>query len=142
MDPTKINYNTEIKGELVSDNDIRLDGHLEGKLISKKKIVIGKKGFFSGELECENLIVEGNLQGEATVGNTTSILAYSSFSGTLKTLKFYVEEGASFEGVCNTTSENKPPKLNGIDPKTMEKTNQSFDESKTLKTNGSVNTVV
>ena len=45
-----------MEGDIVSKNDIRLDGNLIGKMTTKKKIIIGKKGFFNGKLKCENLI--------------------------------------------------------------------------------------
>ena len=43
-DPTKINHDTSIEGEIFSKNDIRLDGILNGKIITEKKIIIGKRG--------------------------------------------------------------------------------------------------
>ena len=52
-----------MEGDIVSKNDIRLDGNLIGKMTTKKKIIIGKKGFFNGKLKCENLIVEGKIKG-------------------------------------------------------------------------------
>lgn len=115
--PTKINQDTSMKGEIISKNDIRLDGILNGKMTTKKKIIIGKNGFFSGKLKCEDLIVQGSLEGEASVSNRTSLLATSSFNGVLSTHKFSVEEGATFQGDCKTTVKNNPIDLAGIKTK-------------------------
>ncbi len=106
---TKINQGTSMEGEIISKNDIRLDGILNGKINTEKKIFIGKKGAFNGKLKCENLILEGSLQGEASVSNSTSLLATSIFNGVLSTHKFSVEEGAFFEGDCKTTIRDTPP---------------------------------
>ena len=105
---SKINQGTFMEGEITSKNDIRLDGILNGKINTDKKIIIGIHGTFSGKLKCENLIVEGSIKGEATVSNSTSLLARSSFSGILSTQKFNVEEGASFDGDCKTIIKNNP----------------------------------
>ena len=74
-----------------------------------KKDHYWQKGFFSGKLKCENLIVEGKYKGEAT-GQTVLPLAYSNFNGILSTQKFSVEEGASFEGNCKRLKENNQEK--------------------------------
>ena len=70
---TKINQDTSMEGEIVSKSDIRLDGNLTGKMIARKKIIIGKKGFFSGKIKCETLIVQGIVKGEATVTKSTAL---------------------------------------------------------------------
>lgn len=113
-DPTKINHDTSIEGEIFSKNDILLDGILNGKMITKKKIIIGKTGAFTGKLQCENLILEGSLEGEAKVSNSTFLMATSRFKGILSTQKFRVEEGASFEGDCKTVviGESSEPQRN------------------------------
>lgn len=137
INPTKINQDTSMEGDIVSKNDIRLDGNLIGKMTTKKKIIIGKKGFFNGKLKCENLIVEGKIKGEAKVTNSTALLAYSNFDGVLSTQKFSVEEGASFEGNCITLQENNPVKLSKfgeMGEKIENSEPQEEDQNKSIET--------
>lgn len=137
INPTKINQDTSMEGDIVSKNDIRLDGNLIGKMTTKKKIIIGKKGFFNGKLKCENLIVEGKIKGEAKVTNSTALLAYSNFDGVLSTQKFSVEEGASFEGNCITLQENnpvKPSKFGEMGEKIENSEPQEEDQNKSIET--------
>ncbi len=115
-EPTIINQNTLIKGEIFSKSDIKLDGFLKGKMISEKKIIIGKNGEFVGELKCEDLIIEGSVEGKALVSNITSLFTKSKFNGVLSTQKFKVEEGASFDGDCQTITPNKSPESIKIIP--------------------------
>ena len=103
---TKINKDTSIEGQIISKNDIRLDGFFTGKINTKKKIIIGTNGTLIGKLNCENLIVEGSIQGEAKVSDNTSLLASSSFKGILSTQKLCVEEGAFFDGDCKGVPNN------------------------------------
>ncbi len=110
--PTKFNQDTSVEGEIVSKNDIRLDGNFTGKMTSQKKIIIGKKGFFSGKIITKNLVVEGVIKGEATVSNSTNLLETSNFNGILSTQKLGVEEGAVFDGNCITLEESKASDLN------------------------------
>ena len=136
INPTKINQDTSMEGDIVSKNDIRLDGNLIGKMTTKKKIIIGKKGFFNGKLKCENLIVEGKIKGEAKVTNSTALLAYSNFNGLLSTQKFSVEEGASFEGNCITLKENnqeKQPSFDEMGEKIGNSEPQEEDQNKLIE---------
>ena len=106
-DPSKINYDTSMEGEIISKNDIRLDGILKGKMTTEKKIIIGKKGVFDGKLKCENLILEGKVEGKALVSDRAYLMSTSSFRGVLSTHKFKVDEGAYFVGDCKTMTKNK-----------------------------------
>ena len=104
---TNINQDTSIEGEIISKNDIRLDGFFTGKIDTKKKIIIGREGTFIGKINCQNLIVDGSIQGEAKVSENTSLHATSSFKGILSTQKLCVKEGALFDGDCKTILKNK-----------------------------------
>ena len=127
---TKINKDTSIEGQIISKNDIRLDGFFTGKINTKKKIIIGKNGTLIGKLNCENLIVEGSIQGEAKVSDNTSLLASSSFKGILSTQKLCVEEGAFFDGDCKTILKSKFNDLGNI--KAVPKDTKSNESDNTL----------
>ncbi len=104
---TIISQNSSFEGEVLSEDDIRLDGFFKGEMTSGKKIIIGKNGVFYGELKCENLINKGKIKGNASVSNSTILFAKSKFNGILSTQNFKVEGGASFDGNCNTGSANQ-----------------------------------
>ena len=54
-DISRISARTIIKGEISSDNDIRVDGKVNGKLFSKGKIVVGPQAVIEGGLACTNV---------------------------------------------------------------------------------------
>ena len=47
-----IGIGTKITGDVNSNGDIRVDGSLNGKLITKGKVVIGETGKVKGEISC------------------------------------------------------------------------------------------
>ncbi|MDQ3191396.1 MAG: polymer-forming cytoskeletal protein, partial [Bacteroidota bacterium] len=55
----QIGSGTVIKGDVVSNEAIRIDGTLEGSLISKGKLVIGATGVIEGEVTCQNADIWG-----------------------------------------------------------------------------------
>ena len=93
---------TSINGKIFSEKDFRLDGVFSGKLECKKRVILGEKAVFKGELNCENLSIYGDIDAQVTVSNETSINSTAIFKGTLITQKLKVEEGAIFEGNCST----------------------------------------
>ncbi|MDB5232021.1 MAG: Polymer-forming protein [Chitinophagaceae bacterium] len=58
-----ITKSTTISGVLNSENDITLDGNFNGVLYSKKTVHITKTGVVKGVIICNDLKVEGELEG-------------------------------------------------------------------------------
>jgi cytoskeletal protein CcmA (bactofilin family) len=89
-----ISQGTEITG------DIRIDGVLNGNLITKGKVVIGPTGRIKGEVECKNSEVSGLIEGKITVSQLLNLKASSKINGTIITGKLSIEPGAVFTGNC------------------------------------------
>jgi len=50
-----ISQGTEITGDIKSAGDIRIDGTLNGNMVTKGKVVIGPTGRVKGEVDCKKL---------------------------------------------------------------------------------------
>ncbi len=50
--PNRIEKNTSITGNIVSENDFRIDGKLEGDIKTSGKVVIGQNGRINGKIVC------------------------------------------------------------------------------------------
>ena len=97
----QIQNGTEIKGNIVTNGEIRFDGILVGNLFTKSKIVIGNTGIIKGEVKCKNAIIEGTIEGKITVAEQLSLKATSNIKGDILTTKLAIEPGAKFSGPCN-----------------------------------------
>mgnify|MGYP003639518559 CR=1 FL=1 len=49
--PNRIEKNTKIKGDIISEADFRIDGKLDGNVKTSGKVVIGKDGYIHGKVE-------------------------------------------------------------------------------------------
>ncbi|MCT4589190.1 MAG: polymer-forming cytoskeletal protein [Carboxylicivirga sp.] len=92
---------TAIKGDIETNNDIKVDGSIEGNLISKGRIIIGQSGKVIGELKSTNCDIMGTFEGKLTVSELLSLKASSKLHGDVKTSKLSIEPGAIFTGTCN-----------------------------------------
>ncbi len=95
-----ISQGTEITGDVKSTGDIRIDGVLNGNMVTKGKVVIGATGRVKGEVECKNSEVSGLIDGKITVTQLLNLKASSKISGTIITAKLSIEPGAVFTGNC------------------------------------------
>ena len=122
---SKIDKSTTLKGNVNADSDIRIDGKVEGELITTGKIILGKDAQVKGKIRCANADIEGVFEGELTLSGTLSLKMGSNLQGKVRIQKLIVESGAIFNASCSMHSvEDGVKKLKNVD----EKENQA-DES-------------
>ncbi|WP_159949872.1 bactofilin family protein [Polaribacter septentrionalilitoris] len=118
MERNVVAKNTTIVGDIKSDGDFRIDGTLEGTLITNGRVIIGAEGLIKGKVEAANADIEGKFSGELFVSNTLTIKTTADISGDVVIGKLSVEPGASFNATCamkgaikelNSSNEQKRP---------------------------------
>lgn len=115
-----IGKNTQITGEIISDGDFRIDGTLEGSIVTKGRVIVGSSGTIKGKVECTNADVEGKFSGELLVSNTLTVKSSANINGDVVIGKLSVEPGASFNATCAMKGAVK--ELNKNEQKLKEKT--------------------
>jgi cytoskeletal protein CcmA (bactofilin family) len=95
-----ISQGTEITGDIKSSGDVRIDGVLNGNMVTKGKVVIGPTGRVKGEVDCKNSEVSGLVEGKISVTQLLNLKASSKIIGTIVTSKLSIEPGALFTGNC------------------------------------------
>ncbi len=100
MERNVVAKNTTIVGDIKSDGDFRIDGTLEGTLITNGRVIIGVDGLIKGKVEANNADIEGKFAGELSVSNTLTIKTTADISGDVVIGKLSVEPGASFNATC------------------------------------------
>ena len=100
-----IGAGTEITGDINSNGDIRIDGSLIGNLKTAGKVVIGETGKVSGEIDCKNSEVLGEVHGKIKVSELLSLKATAKIFGDIATKKLAIEPGSKFTGNCKMGEE-------------------------------------
>lgn len=114
---TELNFfgsGTRIEGTVRADNSVRIDGTLKGKLICKNTLTVGVNGVIEGEVEAQNAIVGGKINGKVKVAEKLVLESKSKLVGELKASKLIIDEGAVFEG---TSSMGVPADIKPAEPK-------------------------
>lgn len=89
---------TEVKGDIITQGDIRIDGKVNGSITSKGKLVVGNTGLIEGEVKCITANVSGTLSGVIQVSEMLKVQATGKISGEISYGKLSVEPGAELEG--------------------------------------------
>jgi cytoskeletal protein CcmA (bactofilin family) len=96
-----INEGTIIKGDIMANGDIRVDGELIGNIEAKGRLVIGPNGKVDGEINCNNIEVSGYIKGKVNVSEMLTMKASAKIYGDLVAGKLSVEPGSLFTGTCS-----------------------------------------
>ena len=112
---SRISAGTVIKGEILSPNDIRIDGTFEGRIQSKGRVVVGESATIKGDIVCENVDLWGKVEGNLFVKDTLSLKEGCVESGNLHIRRLSVELGSTFNGNCKTITEAEFNKLAGLE---------------------------
>ena len=95
-----IGQGTEIKGDINTSGDMRIDGKLTGNFTSNQKLVIGNSGIIEGIVNCKDCDISGKLVGDLFVTELLILKSTADVHGDISTNKLIVEIDAQFSGVC------------------------------------------
>jgi cytoskeletal protein CcmA (bactofilin family) len=91
---------TKIIGTIETETDIRIDGEIEGEIISKSKVIIGSTGFVKGKINCDSATVMGTINGTLIASDIVSLAQSAKFTGEIETNVIAIEPDAYFSGTC------------------------------------------
>ena len=97
---------TNMEGNVQADKDIRIDGTLRGSLNCKGKVIIGPTGYITGDITCENAVIEGRFEGVLIVGDVLHVKETAKIDGEVFTQKLVVQPGSIFNVKCKMGAQN------------------------------------
>ena len=87
------------KGELSADEDLVIEGHIEGTIAHHKKhLTIGKQGRVRANIHASSVIVEGQLVGDIHSEGIVSLANGADVRGNVYCGRIIMEDGARFKG--------------------------------------------
>jgi cytoskeletal protein CcmA (bactofilin family) len=115
--PTVFGKSMKIIGEVTSDEELYLDGDLEGKLDLRNRLTIGPNSKVNANIKAQEIIVFGTVKGNVESESRVSLRTGASIVGDIKTAGIVIEDGAYFKGGIDISrnGESKPaaPKVQG-----------------------------
>jgi len=93
-----------LRGELSADEDLVIEGIIEGTIAHhKKNLTIGKQGRVTADIHASSVLVEGELNGDIHSDGLVSLAKTGKVSGNIYCARLVMEEGTQFNGKIDMT---------------------------------------
>lgn len=114
-DAATIGKSVRIKGELSGGEDLKIDGHVEGKVeLGQHALLIGPNGRIKAEVAAKIVVVEGRIDGNISATERVDIRDSGSMEGDIVAPRVVIADGALFRGTVDmqrqgTAAQSSPP---------------------------------
>jgi cytoskeletal protein CcmA (bactofilin family) len=106
-----IGRSVTIKGEVVSSEDLTVEGAVEGRLdLQGHSLTVGTHGSIRAEVAAESVIVHGTVRGNVTAREKVDVRATGTVEGDIRAPRIAIAEGATLSGRLETRREQATPK--------------------------------
>ena len=92
------------KGELSADEDIILQGRVEGSIHHTQSVTVGIDGVVIGDTHARSILVEGTVEGDLRGVVSVLIAATATVRGNISAPRVGIMEGANFNGSVDMSS--------------------------------------
>lgn len=95
-----------IKGEVTGDEDLLVEGRVEGNVsLPKSRLSIGHNGDISADVHAKVLNIEGSIHGDVDAGETVVLKSGGNMHGNIKAPRITLEDGCIFNGTISMEPE-------------------------------------
>jgi cytoskeletal protein CcmA (bactofilin family) len=99
-----------IKGEIRSDEELLVDGEVEGQVESRSLLTIGQNGKVRANIKAREVVIYGSVNGDIEATEKLAIRDKGQLVGNIKTATISIDDGAYFKGSIDIA--RPEPKLN------------------------------
>lgn len=86
------------KGDLVADEDLVVQGQIEGSILHTRSLTIGAQGQVRGDIRARRIVVEGSVEGNLYALETVSLRPGATVRGDIFAAGVSMEDGARLIG--------------------------------------------
>ena len=97
---TIIGGNSKVEGLLEASDPTRVDGLVQGKILSKSSVIVGEHGVVRGDINAVEILIAGTVYGNLKAEQRIELTETGRVLGDLVTKTLVIDEGASFKGSC------------------------------------------
>lgn len=94
-----------IKGELHGEEDLIIEGTVEGTITMQKSLTIEAEGRIKADIETENITVRGEMVGDLSAREKITLHAGSKMIGDMRAPRIEIEDGAYYKGRIDMPTE-------------------------------------
>ncbi len=106
-----IGTKTVVKGEITGDEDVIVEGTIEGQIRIGRDLRVGPAGVVKANVQAQSIVVSGEIQGDCQASHRVEIQASGKLTGNIRAPRVVIAEGATFRGnsdMSGRKDEKKP----------------------------------
>ena len=100
------------KGELKAQEDIKIEGRIEGTIHHQQRVIVGAKGEVVATVNASQIDVDGRVQGDMSAKKSVKVSQSAVVRGNIRAPSVSITEGANFNGGV-TMEPNAGPSAQG-----------------------------
>jgi cytoskeletal protein CcmA (bactofilin family) len=94
-----IGQSIHFKGELTGNEDLMIDGTVEGKIdLKEHNLTIGKNGRIKADLRAKSITIQGEVIGQVVAEDKVDLQATGRLQGDILAPRLSIADGAHFKG--------------------------------------------
>ena len=94
-----IGKSLHVKGELSGNEDLAIEGKVEGKIaLSGYNVTIGETGRVAAELHAKSVVIAGLVHGNVVAGDRVEVAATGTMMGDIRSPRVVLVDGCRFKG--------------------------------------------
>jgi cytoskeletal protein CcmA (bactofilin family) len=93
-----VGANITVKGEITGDEDVLVEGTVEGQIRISRELRVGPRGKVRANVTAQSVVVSGELTGDCEATGRVEIQATGRRMGNIRAPRVVIAEGAVFRG--------------------------------------------
>ena len=98
LSSARIGTSLTIKGSVTGEEDLQIDGKVEGPVTIRGRLTVGVSGQLSAGVTARELAVYGKVSGKVDARDRVEIKRDGAVIGDIQTARISIEDGAIFKG--------------------------------------------
>jgi len=87
-----------VKGDIFSDEEILIEGKVQGKITVKNRVVVGRDGIVEAEIDAREIVIKGKVTGNMRGSQRVEIVPAGSLHGNIHSPRVVIADSGIFEG--------------------------------------------
>ena len=101
---THVATGSKVVGKVTGDAELVIDGHLDGEVELKSRVVVGEKGTVDGTIRAVSVQLAGKVAGNVEGEERVEVLPSGSLEGDVTAPRVMISDGAFFKGKVEMTA--------------------------------------
>jgi cytoskeletal protein CcmA (bactofilin family) len=102
-----IGKSLHVKGELSGNEDVAIEGKVEGKIsLTGYNVTIGETGRVAAELHAKSVVIAGLVHGNVVAGDRVEVAATGTMMGDIRSPRVVLVDGCRFKGSIDMESKS------------------------------------